>query len=273
VGPPVCFPGCAMSVDSGTIEHMFELTVSLLPQALGASSIKTTTLSELRQRIRYLEHGRLPAQTIPVLPGLDSLFPDRGLIPGAVYSLPPHASVMWALIAEATQNNHYVATVGRQHLGFHAATEYGVNLDRLIVVPPIGRQWWSAVAALVDVVSIVVFSPSGRLPSPSARDTLMSRARERGCVLLATSSWPAANGHIAVEDTQWEGLGPGHGVLSSHELTLRYTPRHGAASRRVRLVRDGSGSHILPYTITPVVHLTPTTQEGLVIVGDQREAG
>jgi hypothetical protein len=262
-----------MSVDSDTIEHMFELPVVPLPRASGASSLKATTLGELRQRIRHLEHRRLPAATIPVLPGLDALFPEKGLTPGAVYSLPPHTSVMWALLAEATTNGHYVATVGRHHLGFHAAIEYGVALERLIVVPPIGRQWWSAVAALVDVVSIVVFSPTGPIPSPSARDTLGARARERGCALMTTSSWPGAHGQVVVEDAQWEGLGEGHGVLSSHELTLCYSPRHGASSHRVRLMRDGTGSHILPDTITPVVHLTPTTQGGLVTTSDQREAG
>jgi len=238
-----------------------------------ASSLKATALGELRQRIRFLEHGRLSPTTIPVLPGLESLFPEKGLTPGAVYSLSPHTSVMWALIAEATRNGHYVATVGKHHLGFHAAIEYGVALERLIVIPPIGHQWWSAVVALVDVVSIVVFSPHGPLPAPSARDTLMARARERGCVLLATSPWPGATGQVVVEDTQWDGLGVGHGVLSSHELTLCHTPRHGAASYWVKLVRDGSGSHILPYAITPVVHLTPTTQEGFVAASDRREAG
>jgi hypothetical protein len=252
---------------------MFESLVVPLPHAGGVSSPKSTTLGELRRRIRHLEHGRLPATTIPVLPGLDALFPEKGLTPGAVYHLPAHTSVMWALIANATQNGHYVATVGRRHLGFHAAIEYGVVLDRLIVVPPIGHQWWSAVAALVDVVSIVAFSPNGALPSPRARDTLTARARERGCALLAMSSWPGANGQIVVEDAQWEGLGEGHGVLSSHELTLCYTPRHGAGSHRVRLIRDGTGSHILPYTITPVVHLTPAAQEGFVVTSDQREAG
>jgi hypothetical protein len=262
-----------MSVDSDTIEHMFESSVTPLTHAGGASSLKATTLGELRQRIRHLEHGRLPAATIPVLPGLDALFPEKGLTPGAVYSLPAHTSVMWALIAEATHNGHYVATVGRQHLGFHAAIEYGVSLERLIVIPPIGHQWWSAVAALVDVVSIVVFSPNGPIPSPSARDTLVARARERGCALMAASSWPGAHGQFAVEDAHWQGLSEGHGVLSSHELTLRYTPRHGSTSHRVRLIRDGTGSHILPYTISPVVHLSPATQEGFVIASDQREAG
>ena len=252
---------------------MFESLVTPLPHPGGVSSTKATTLGELRQRIRHLEHGRLPAATIPVLPGLDALFPEKGLTPGAVYSLPPHTSVMWALIAEATRNGHYVATVGKKHLGFHAAIEYGVALERLIVVPPIGHQWWQAVTALVDVVSIVVFSPTGPTPSPGARDTLTARARERGCALIATSSWPGVTGQVVVEDAQWEGLGEGHGVLASHELTLRYTPRHGAGSHRVRLIRDGSGSHILPYAITPVVRLTPAAQEGFVIASGQREAG
>ena len=272
MGPPVCFSACAMSVDSDTIEHMFESTVTPLTPG-GVRSPKVATLGELRQRIRHLEHGRLPTATIPVSPGLEALFPEKGLAPGAIYTLSPHTSVVWALIAEATQNGHYVASVGRNHLGFHAAVEYGVALERLIIVPPIGHQWWSAVAALVDVVSIVVFSPHGPLPSPGARDILTARARERGCALLVASPWPGAHGQIVVEDAQWGGLGPGHGVLSTHELTLRHTPRHGASSYRVRLIRDGAGSRILPYTITPVTRLTPKTREGLVAASDQREAG
>ncbi len=207
-------------------------------------------------------------------PGMEALLPEGGLAPGAIYSVSPHASVMWALIAEATNQGHYVASVGLEHLGFRAAVEYGVSLDHLIVVPRAGRRWWPTVASLVDVVSVVVVLPEGPLPSPTARDTLIARARERGCALLVIGDWPHAHGHIRVDNTRLSGLGRGWGVLASHELTLSYRPRRGASSYRVTLLRDGTGSSVVSSKPTPPVrHLTPRSQEGVVFVGDHREAG
>jgi membrane protein implicated in regulation of membrane protease activity len=262
-----------MSVDSDTIEHMFESTVTQLSPGQPVGTPRGAALGALRQKIRRLEHGQLPATPLPVLPGLERLFPEKGLKPGAVYSLSPHTSIVWALISQATQRGHWAASVGSDHLGFHAAIEYGVVTDRLIVLPRLGSNWWSAVSALVDVVSLVVVRPGTPFPSPAARDTLLARARERGCVLLVTGHWPHAHGHISVENTQWTGLGQGNGVLVSHELTLQYTPRHGSRSHQVTLVRDGDGPRVVDTPLTPLRHLTPRAQEGVTTASDHREAG
>jgi hypothetical protein len=227
----------------------------------------------LRQKIRRLEHGQLPATALPVLPGLERLFPEGGLKPGAAYSLSAHTSLVWALISEATQRGYWVASVGSDHLGFHAAIEYGVVTDRLIVLPRPGGNWWSAVSALVDVVSLVVVRPGTPFPSPAARDTLLARARERGCAVLVTGRWPNAHGDISLANTRWTGLGQGSGVLVAQEFTLEYTPRHGATSRRVTLVRDGAGPRVVDTSLTPLRCLSPRSSENVAVAGNHREAG
>ena len=271
MGPPVVFMVCAMSVDSGTIEHMFESVPSSVASPTLAAS-REATLGALRQKIRRLEPGQLAAPALPVLPGVDTLFPEGGLKPGVAYALPSHTSVVWALIARATTQGHWVASVGNDHLGFVAAAEYGVNTDRLLVVPRV-EGWWSVVSALVDVVSIVVFRPRGPLPPPQSRDTLLARARERGATLLVCGDWPGAHARISVEDTRWSGLSDGHGLLASQRLTLLSEPRHGGDSRRVTLVRDGDGIRVDNHDLTPIRHLTPRVEEATVTAPDHREAG
>ena len=261
-----------MSVDSDTIEHMFELHAGA--QAVKPVSPRAVTLGQLRDNIRHLEHRSIGAGVIPVSPVIDTLLPEGGLVPGATYSVSPHVSAMWALIAHATSNGHYVATIGRPHLGFRAAVEYGVSLDRLIVIPRAGQHWWSTVVSLIDVVSIIVAHPEGPLPSPAVRDTVMARARERGCALLVTADWPQPHGRISVDNTRWDGLGHGWGVLASHTFTLSYHPRRGVASRQVTLVRDASGVRaVSDDPVSPLAHLTPREKNNTPTASRHREAG
>ena len=271
VEPPVVFVDCAMSVDSGTIEHMFESVPSSVASPRLATS-REATLGALRQKIRRLEPQQMPSPVLPVMPGIDTLFPEGGLKTGVAYTLPSHTSVMWALIARATTQGHWVASVGNDHLGFVAAAEYGVNTDRLLVVPRIDG-WWSVVSALVDVVSIVVFRPQGPLPPPQARETLLARARERGATLLVCGDWPGAHASISVEETRWSGLSDGHGLLVSQRLTLLSKPRHGGQPHRVTLVRDGDGIRVDHDDLTPVRHLTPRVKEAATAEPNHREAG
>ena len=272
-GPPECFSGLCVSVDSATIEHMFE-SLPALSQADSVRPTRTAQLSALRQQIRQLERQPLPTLTIPVLAGLDTLFLDGGLKPGGVYELSPHTSLIWTLLAEASAKGHWVATLGMDHLGFHAAKEYGVNLERLIVLPRVQHHWWSVLSALVDVVSIVAVSPEGPLPSPHTLDTLVARARERQCALLIRGQWPHSEGLIGVEQMAWVGLDDGSGVLSQQRFTVCHTPRRAVATRRVTLLRDGSGVSVAVDQLTALRRLASIT-EPIVAVTDsfERQAG
>jgi len=251
---------------------MFEHVLSLPHRNSPVSHNRAATLGLLRQNINRLEHGQLPAPALPVIPGLDRLFPDGGLKPGYVYGIPGHTSVTWALIAEATKRGHQVATVGSDHLGFRAAREYGVVLDRLIVLPRLQQKLWSTVASLVDVVSLVVIHTDSPPPPPAARDTLLGRARERECVLLVAGPWPQVHATVSVDAMRWNGLGQGNGVLTGQTLTLRYTPRHGAQSTTITLIKDADGVRVDTTDVSSVRWLTQREPVGHT-AGDQREAG
>ncbi len=252
---------------------MFESLPSL-SEAASVRPARTAELGVLRHRIRQLERQALPTPTIPVLAGLDTLFPDSGLKPGGVYELSPHTSLIWTLLAEASAKGYWVATLGMDHLGFHAAKEYGVNLERLIVLPRVQRHWWSVLSALVDVVSVVAVSPEGPLPSPHTLDTLVARARERQCALLVRGQWPHSEGVIRVEQMAWAGLDDGSGVLSQQRFTVSHTLRRGVAAKRVTLLRDGSGVSVAVDQLTALRRL-PLVTEPIVTVSDsfERQAG
>jgi hypothetical protein len=57
------------------------------------------------------------------------------------------------------------------------------------------------------------------------------------------SSWPRVEARIEVVAHRWSGLGPGHGVLHEHRVSLAATPRHGHPVRRIEVVIDAWGAH------------------------------
>jgi hypothetical protein len=129
------------------------------------------------------------------------------------------------------------------------APRFGVDLDRLLLVPDAGRPggstWATAVAALLDAVDIVVVRPPSRVPATAAR-RLVARARERGSVLVRlgpAGDWPeAADVGLTVVATAWEGLGQGHGHLRARRATVEATGRRAFdRPRRADLWLPGPG--------------------------------
>jgi hypothetical protein len=101
------------------------------------------------------------------------------------------------------------------------AHELGVALERVVVVQPPPEQWAAAVAAVIGAFDIVLAGPPRRLSNADAR-RLMSRARERGSVLMAlahTRAWPErVDAQVSLSALQWDGLGHGHGHLLSRVI-------------------------------------------------------
>jgi hypothetical protein len=58
---------------------------------------------------------------------------------------------------------------------------------------------------------------------------LQARAREHGCVLIATRSWPGADVVLERTSIQWLGLGQGRGRLKWQRAAFRTTGRGKAA--------------------------------------------
>lgn len=184
-------------------------------------------------------------RTLPVLPELIGLLPNRGLRRGSTVAVgtgqparsgsagqPARSggtSLLLALLAEASRTGSWCAVVGVPTLGMGAAAELGIALDRLALVPNPGPEWATVVAALIDGVDVVVIAVPGTV-SASVTDRLAARARQRGSVLVPYGQWAGADVTLQVVAGAWEGLGQGRGRLRRREVTVSARGR-GAAAR------------------------------------------
>lgn len=176
-----------------------------------------------------------PHRTLPVLPELAGLLPQRGLrrgstvvVGGAQSGSSGSTSLMLALLVEASRAGSWCAVVGLPTLGAAAAAELGIALDRLALVPHPGPEWATVVAALIDGVDVVVAAVPGTV-SASVADRLAARARQRGSVFVPYGRWTGADLTLQVLRGRWEGLGQGHGRLRRREVTISARGRGTAA--------------------------------------------
>lgn len=210
-------------------------------------------------RLRTLVERTRPVSTadqrvLPVLPAIEGLLPARGLRRGSVVQvdgLVGATSMAFAVAAGPTRAGSWVACVGLEELGWAAAAEAGVEMERLVVVRTPPSSWAPVTAALVDAFDVVL---CGFEHAPSAVEArrLQARARERGAVLVvvggrrggvgrARRSWPGAvDLGMTVVDSRWQGLGHGWGHLGSRRVTIEVAGRREpGAPRRVDLLLPG----------------------------------
>ncbi len=207
---------------------------------LAVETLDDGFLDERRARLQVVVDRVAPMalaqeQTLPVNPLLASLLPDGALRRGSVIGVGGSGSVLLALslAAAASQSGSWIAMVGGTEIGFVAAAEAGIALERVLVIAPQPDTWSSSVAALVGSVDVVLVSPTHQVREPDAR-RLAARLRERGSVLLHTGNkWPiGADVQLDIVSSKWNGLGNGHGVLRSRQVTVAGTGRGSAARPR-----------------------------------------
>lgn len=234
-------------------------------------------------------------ELLPVIPGLELFLGTPGLRRGT--TLMVHGaegcagatSLVFALLAVASATGSWCAAVGLPSLGLLAASEAGVDLERLTVVPRPARRFASVVSALLDGCDLVVARPPERIGLPEAR-RLAARARERRSVLVVTTGtvgtlappvhcgpaagprpgqlgpgqrserrrggsegaeWPeAVDVRLGVSGASWQGLGEGTGRLASR-LTEVVATRRRAVPSEVR------GSLWLPASAGVVPDVVP----------------
>lgn len=164
---------------------------------------------------------------LPVFPPLEEILPFGGLRPGTTVGIAGvgATSLALALIARTSEES-WTAAAGLPALGLRAASEIGVDLDRLVIVPDPGKQWTSVLAALIDSFDVVLVHP------PHARDAgrISGRVRERDAVLVVLGRWPECDLTLQGTAATWHGIGKGHGYLRTRTLTLTVAGR-GAASQ------------------------------------------
>lgn len=168
------------------------------------------------------------SRMLPVHPAIAGLFPRGGLRRGSTVVVRGSTSLLFALLARATETGSWAALVGMPNLGLRAAAELGVAVDRLALVRHPGAELPRVVAALLDGMDLVAVDPS-RLAGDQIR-RLSARARHRSAVLVSTGPWPGADLELTQEAATWSGLGDGHGHLSTRSARLRARGR-GAAAR------------------------------------------
>ena len=210
-------------------------------------------------RLRTLVERTRPVSTadqrvLPVLPAIEELLPSRGLRRGSIVQvdgLVGATSMALAVAAGPTRAGSWVACVGADELGWAAAAEAGVDMDRLVVVRTPPESWATVAAALVDAFDVVLCG-FDRAPSMVESRRLQARARERGAVLVvvgglrggvgpARRGWPgAADLGLTVVEARWQGLGDGWGNLRSRLVTVEISGRREAGRpRRVELLLPG----------------------------------
>lgn len=227
-------------------------------------------------RLRSLIDRTRPVATaeqkiLPVLPVFEDLLADRGLRRGTTVKVDGHVgttSLALAVSAGPTRAGSWLACIGLPEMGWAAAAEIGVDLNRVAVIRSTDSAFVTATAALVDAFDLVLCGTSTSV-SPAEARRLAVRARERGSVLVLLGggiagvgtmrrSWPeVADVELAVLDSEWVGTDRGSGHLRRRRLTVEVGGRRGLSrARQVELLlpgHDGSLSVIDPPARSDVV--------------------
>ena len=169
----------------------------------------------------------------PCLSPLTSLFPEGGLRRGSVVAVDGIGATALALAVAAGPSGagSWTAVVGDSGLGLAAAAEAGVVLERLMVIDPREKSAVNVIAALVGAVDVVMVGPGVRLRPADVR-RLSARMRERGSVLIRIGSIdaPGVDVGLRIVESQWAGLGVGHGLLQARRVRIQ-TQGRGASAR------------------------------------------
>lgn len=186
------------------------------------------TLSELRARVDQMQ-GRPAAQPVATHPAFAGLLQLQA---GSSYSV-DSMSLAMALMAGPSADGAWCGVVGTAELGLEAAAAAGVELRRTILVPDPGESWLEVVAALVDVLGVVVLrAPAHVAPKDVSR--MSARLRQRGGILIAYGDWPRSDARLSLREVEWVGVGRGHGHLQARQVTVE-VQRGTAPARRGRL--------------------------------------
>jgi len=226
-----------MSVAIDTIEHMFdhgEVSSPALTLATQPSDSAADRVLELQTRIRQMQATTLDTRLVPTHPAIAALLPGGGLKQGAVYSIDRSAMLIMALLAAPSAAGSWCAVVGVPEFGVEAASRFGIDLERLVLVPHPGDQWLAVTSAVADVMGIVVTRPPKRA-SDSSVARLSARLRQRGATLLVLGAWPQSEAMLSLSEGQWHGIGDGHGHLTAREVTVTVTSRVTGRPRSTRL--------------------------------------
>lgn len=180
----------------------------------------------LQARINSMQAGKLDSRLLPTVPALARILPGGGLQSGGSYSVRNSTTLAMALLAAPSATGAWCSVIGMPDFSVEAAQGFGINLERLILVPDPGSQWLTVTAALVDVVPIILTrAPEHLAPTEWAR--LKARLRQRSAALITLGAWKQSDSTLGVAESAWEGLGSGTGHLRSRRMKITATQPSG----------------------------------------------
>ncbi len=191
-------------------------------------------VAELQARIRSMQATKLDSRLIPTHSAIAGLLPGGGLQQGAAYSVQSSAMLLMTLLAAPSAAGTWCGVIGMPEFGVEAAQHFGVDLERLVLVPRPGDQWLAVTAAVADVMGVVVVRPPKRATDSSVA-RLAARLRQRGTTLLVLGAWPQTEAMLSLSQSDWHGIGEGHGHLAAREVTVTVTSRTASRPRSARL--------------------------------------
>ena len=194
---------------------------------------QAATVHSLQQRIAEMQTLRLGDGGVPVAPQLSGLLPGGALRKGAATSVQGSLRLALSLLVSASASGAWCGAVGLPELGIEAAAELGLCLDRFVLVPDPGAQTLGITGILSEVLTVVLVH-SSVMAQPSEAARLSARLLESGTALVVLGDWPRTDTALRVLDSRWSGLGRGHGMLDTHELTVQSIDRRGPKQHTVR---------------------------------------
>ena len=171
-------------------------------------------IQDLQQSVQRMQ-GVAVSRTLESLPGLSGVI---RLKTGEAYGV-DSPSLATALAAGPSQAGEWVAFVGVSDLGLEAAAQFGIDLDRTVVVPRPGELWLSVTVGLLDVAAVVVVKPPVPVSAQQA-ERLKSRLRIKDATLVCCGEWPRCDATLTIAESSWIGLGRGHGRLTARRVVV-----------------------------------------------------
>ena len=216
--------------DCSTLEHMYDSF---------PDGDRHRVLGELRHRMGQvvtIDPPVVAGSVLPVAPPLAAVLPRGGLARGSVVSVLGQGATSLLFTLLAGPEGPWSALVGMPGVGLLAAAEFGIDLDRVAVIPEPGPDVLQVLSILMDGVDMIAVAlPTAARPTPSRQRVLSGRLRQRGAVLLVMGRWPGADLVLTARWVGWTGLGRGHGRLLDRELVVDVAGRGAAA---------GHGGHV-----------------------------
>ncbi|MHA7282500.1 hypothetical protein [Arthrobacter sp. TMS2-4] len=228
------------------------------PGPSGRRGASDTTL-DLQARINSMQASTLDSRRLPTVPALAHILPGGGLQSGGSYTVRNSTTLAMALLAGPSSTGAWCSVIGMPDFSVEAAHGFGIDLERLILIPDPGSQWLTVTAALVDVVSVILTrAPDHLAPTEWAR--LKARLRQRGAALITLGNWKQSDSTLGVAESAWEGLGSGTGHLRARRLKITATQPSGRLRHAYVGLADLQGT--APTTPALTALASPGTSSG-----------